>query len=172
MLSFQVVTGVAFAALMVAIIAPRPADMHPYGALLLSALLLWAYIQAMQYIIIWAGNIPDEVRWYLRRMAGGWMAVTWGLVALQFVLPFFALLSGRVRGTAVPLVALAVLTLAIRFVEALWLALPETEAGGLVLLLAIPAAALAAGGLWLLALRFALHHVARMPVPRLRATAA
>ena len=43
-----------------------------YGALLLSTLLLWAYLHAMQYIIIWAGNIPDEVIWYLRRATGGW----------------------------------------------------------------------------------------------------
>jgi len=168
MLTFQLVAGMAFATLMVAIAAPRPADLHPYGALLLSALLLWGYIQAMQYIIIWAGNIPDEVSWYLRRMEAGWTVVTWGLMVLQFVLPFFALLSDRVRSGAAPLMAIAGLTLALRFVEALWLALPEIDVSGPVLLLAIPAAVLAAGGAWLLALGFSLHYVARMPFARLR----
>ena len=46
-----------------------------YGGLLLATLLLWAYMHAMQYIIIWAGNIPSEVTWYMRRESGGWAFV-------------------------------------------------------------------------------------------------
>ena len=165
-LSFQVVAGLAFATAMVATTTPRR-DLGPYGALLLSALLLWAYIQAMQYLIIWAGNIPDEVKWYLRRMEGGWMVVTWALVVIQFVLPFCALLSSRVRGGAMPLLVIAAVTLASRFIEALWLVLPETGAHGLVLLIAIPGAVLATGGLWLIGLRVSLFQVRRAPAASL-----
>lgn len=52
-----------------------------YSALLLSTILLWAYLHAMQYIVIWAGNIPAEAIWYLKRSSDGW----------QFVLAFLAL---------------------------------------------------------------------------------
>ena len=68
-----------------------------YGALLLSTLLLWAYMHAMQYIIIWAGNIPDEVEWYIRHSTRSLGVRAWGMVFLQFVIPFFAMLSARVR---------------------------------------------------------------------------
>jgi hypothetical protein len=165
-LTFQLVAGVAFATAMAATNPPRR-DLGSYGALILSALLLWAYMHAMQYLIIWAGNIPDEVKWYLRRMEGGWMVVTWALLTIQFVLPFFALLSSRVRGGAVPLLVIAALTLASRFIEALWLVLPETGARGLVLLLAIPGAVLATGGLWLIGLRVSLFQVRRAPAASL-----
>ena len=159
-LTFQVVAGVAFATAAVTT-SPSRRNLAPYGALLLSVLLLWAYMHAMQYLIIWAGNIPDEVKWYLRRMEGSWMVVTWALMIIQFVLPFFALLSSRVRGGAMPLLIIAGLTLASRFVEALWLVLPETGARGLVLLIAVPGAGLATGGLWLISLRVSLFQVRR-----------
>ncbi len=97
-LTFQILGGFAFA---LAVDLWRPhAPTFSYGSILLSALLLWAYIHAMQYIIIWSGNIPDEVIWYLRRESGGWGVMLWSLVLLQFVLPFFAMLSGNVRKRA------------------------------------------------------------------------
>ena len=119
-----------------------------YGEILLSLLLLWAYLHAMQYIIIWAGNIPDEVTWYLRRASGGWAVVLWGLMLGQFVIPFFALLSERVRYGQRPLLWLCGATLALRLVEAFWLVLPSTHAGGWVLLLDIPAVTLVLAAVW------------------------
>ena len=68
-------------------------------ACLLSVLLLWAYLHAMQYIIIWTGNIPDEVVWYLERLRGGWGVALWALFICQFIVPFFVLLSERLRGS-------------------------------------------------------------------------
>src|SRR5205807_1863562 len=93
-LTFQLLSGFAFALL----IALRQShSTFRYGDILLSVLLLWAYIHAMQYIVIWSGDIPEEVIWYIRRSSGGWGVVLWGLVLLQFLVPFFALLMERVR---------------------------------------------------------------------------
>jgi hypothetical protein len=100
----------------------------------------WAYMHAMQYIIIWAGNIADEVDWYLQRLAGAWGFVLWGLIVLQFIIPFFALLSARVRSGPNSLFIIAGGTLALRFVEAFVLALPAADVHSAVLWLAIPAA--------------------------------
>jgi len=156
-LTFQILGGFAFA---LAVDLWRPhAPTFSYGSILLSALLLWAYIHAMQYIIIWSGNIPDEVIWYLRRESGGWGVMLWSLVLLQFVLPFFAMLSGNVRNGRESLLAIAILTVALRFVEALLLALPGSGAAGLILALTIPATVLGAGALWWLAFRLVFRHV-------------
>jgi hypothetical protein len=144
-IGFQLLAGFGFGALM-ALRQGRPA--LRYGEILLSLLLLWAYLHAMQYIVIWAADIPDEVTWYLRRATGGWAVVLWGLVLAQFAAPFFALLSERVRYGQRPLLLLCSGTLALRLVEAFWLVLPSTGAGGWVLLLDIPTVTLAIGAAW------------------------
>jgi len=162
-LTFQVLGGVAFGIAMTAAAHPRSRAIAGYGALLLSTLLLWAYIQAMQYIIIWAGNIPGEVVWYLQRETGVWMFVTWGLVALQFIVPFFALLSSRVRNRPTPLLVVAGATLILRLVEGMWLVLPSAGASGAILWLAIPAALAMTIGAFGCALQFTLARMAQSP---------
>ena len=44
--------------------------------------MLWAYFTFSQFLIIWAGNLPEEIVWYLHRIRGGWGAVALALVAL------------------------------------------------------------------------------------------
>ena len=34
--------------------------------------MLWAYMSFSQYLIIWCGNLAEEIPWYLRRSHGGW----------------------------------------------------------------------------------------------------
>lgn len=153
-LCFTLLAGYALALIVALGDEPRGGPVYAYGAILLSVVLLWAYLQGMQYIIIWAGNIPEEVVWYIERSEGGWGFVLIVLVAGQFLIPFFALLSARVRNRRTPLLWLAGLTLVMRFVESFWLAMPGTDAGGLVLLLAVPAAVIATGAVWLGAFSF------------------
>jgi hypothetical protein len=88
------------------------------------ALLAWAYLHAMQFIVIWAGDIPDEVVWYLARGTGGWAWVTAALFLLQGFGPFFAMLSPAVRQSRNGMMTVAAVTLAMRPVEAAWLLLP------------------------------------------------
>ena len=147
-LTFQLVAAFAFA-VFVALQRRRPT--FRYGDILLALLMLWAYIHAMQYIVIWSGDIPDEVVWYLRRSSDGWGVVLVVLVLLQFLIPFFAMLSQRVRYGRGPLMCIAGATLVLRFVEAFWLVLPSVSAAGPVLLLAIPATVMAIGGVLMLA---------------------
>ena len=106
---------------------PRQMANTAYAGVLISLLLLWGYLHAMQYIIIWAGNIPDEVRWYAVRSEGGWGLALWVLFLGQFILPFFALLSARVRGSTRALIALSALTLLLRDLESAVLVLPPLD---------------------------------------------
>jgi hypothetical protein len=155
-LTFQLLAGLSFGVAMVAVMRPRSHYLAGYGALLLATLLLWAYIHAMQYIIIWSGNIPDEIQWYIRRLADGWGFVLWGLVFLQFIVPFFAMLSERIRSRPYPLLTIATGTLALRFVESFLLVLPAAEAPTSVLWLAIPAAIATTTGILGLSLQLCL----------------
>lgn len=123
-LSFVLLAGTAFGVGMGLLSARQIGGTKGYSALLLATILLWAYLHAMQYIVIWAGNVPDEVTWYLKRTSHGWQFALAILALGQFVFPFFALLSARVRSDRTWLAALCSLTLVMRCLEAALLILP------------------------------------------------
>jgi hypothetical protein len=126
-----------------------------YAGVLLSVLLLWAYLHAMQYLIIWAGNIPAEVTWYAARSEGGWGVALWVLFGGQLIVPFFALLSARARASTRALIAIAALTLALRYLESAILILPPLDLRPVPTALFLPAAIVALGATLLLAWRTA-----------------
>ena len=65
----------------------RTSHYHDLGKLLLAFVMFWCYVAFSQYLIIWAGNLPEEIPWYVRRFAGGWGWVGAALVVLHFALP-------------------------------------------------------------------------------------
>jgi hypothetical protein len=149
-LCFTLLDGTAFATLIGLAAGRRIGATRGYSALLLSVILLWTYVHAMQYIVIWAGNIPDEAVWYIKRSSDGWQFVL-AVVALgQFVFPFFALLSSRIRSSRGWLLALCVMTLGTRCWEASILILPAIEhIAPLIVTLMLPASlAFVAISLW------------------------
>src|ERR1700689_336571 len=70
----------------------RPAQFQDLGSFLLTFVMLWAYLEFSQFLIIWGGNLSEEIPWYIRRMEGIWGSVGLLLVMLSFFLPFFLLL--------------------------------------------------------------------------------
>ena len=70
-----------------------PRHLHDLGKFLLTLVMVWAYFSFSQFLIIWAGNLPDEIPWYLVRLRGGWQYVALLLVVGHFALPFALLLS-------------------------------------------------------------------------------
>ncbi|WP_438277114.1 hypothetical protein [Nitrobacter sp.] len=127
-LSFALTAGIAFAIGAGLLLARRLVGINGYSGLLLSTILLWGYLHAMQYIVIWSANIPDEVVWYLKRSVDGWQYVLVVLAIGQFIFPFFALLSARIRRDRRWLAGLCALTLAMRLVEAAVLIFPAIPA--------------------------------------------
>ena len=59
-----------------------PARLHDLGNLLLAFVMLWAYMAFSQFLIIWAGDLSEEIPWYLRRTHGGWQ---WIALLLDYV---------------------------------------------------------------------------------------
>jgi hypothetical protein len=94
------------------------------AGVLVTAILMWGYMHAMQYIVIWAGDIPAEAHWYLERGRGGWGALAWILYGIQGFVSFCALLSPSVRNSRRAMIVLAAMTLFMRVAEQAWLVLP------------------------------------------------
>jgi len=75
----------------------QPAHYQDLGSFLLTFVMLWAYMEFSQFLIIWGANLTEEIPWYLRRMQGVWGRVGLLLVVLNFALPFFLLLFRHVK---------------------------------------------------------------------------
>jgi hypothetical protein len=157
-LSSQVLAGLSFTLAVFPLIYKdeRPLTLH--GQLLISCILLWGYLHGMQYIIIWAANEPDEVKWYLDRAVGGWAVVTWFVYLSQFVLPFLAFLLARVRQSFEAITMIASSFLAIRVVESFWLVLPGQQFDLYVLLPAATFALLFCASVFWMVFAAALEH--------------
>ena len=97
---------------------------HDLGKLLLAFVMLWAYLSFSQFLIIWSGNLPEEIPWYVQRIRGGWGAVAILLIVGHFMLPFALLLSRNLKRAAPTLAKLAVFVLVMRLFDLIWLVAP------------------------------------------------
>jgi len=95
-------------------------EVHDHGKFMLAFTMLWAYFNFSQWLIIWAGNLPEEIPWYVRRMQGGWEHVGLFLVVFGFAVPFALLLSRQLKRKAATLVRLATWIMIIRIVDIYW----------------------------------------------------
>jgi hypothetical protein len=102
---------------------------HDQGKLLLGFLMFWAYVTFSQFLIIWYGNLPEEVVWYLKRTSGRWAATALAIALLHFVLPFALLLSRHWKREPVRLGAVALIILAMDWVHLMWMIEPAVEHG-------------------------------------------
>jgi hypothetical protein len=121
---------------------------HDIGKLMFAFVLLWAYVAYSQYLIVWSANLAEETPWYLHRSGPGWRPVAMFLIAFHFALPFLVLLSRKVKRTVPLLAAVALLLLAMRFVDLVWLIVPAFHPEALHLSWLDLAAPVAMGGLW------------------------
>ncbi|MBI4476222.1 MAG: hypothetical protein HY654_03555 [Acidobacteria bacterium] len=126
-----------------------PAIFHDAGNLLLAFVMLWSYFSIAQYLIIWMGNLPEEIPWYLERLHAGWQVIAAGLILFHFALPFLLLLSRRTKRTPHFLVTIAVWMLAMRLIDLFWLVAPNLHTQGLAIHWLDLMAPIGIGGLWL-----------------------
>src|SRR5258705_711737 len=89
---------------------------HDLGKLLLALVMLWSYFAFSQFLIIWSGNLPEEIRWYLPRTHGAWGVIAVAVIVLHFAFPFLFLLSRSFKRNAGKLVIVAVLLIFMRLV--------------------------------------------------------
>jgi hypothetical protein len=142
----------------------QPAHLHDLGNLMLAFTMLWAYFSFSQYLIIWAGNLPQEIDWYLHRSFTSWRFVAVALMAFHFAVPFVVLLSRRVKRQAATMLEIALWILFARVVDLFWLIAPAFHRNGVSvswLDVTLPAALVAS---WLGAFVWQLRGRAILPV--------
>lgn len=153
----QGLTAMAFLiALMVLLSYRRPMSevltarhLHDLGKFLLTLVMVWAYFAFSQFLIVWAGNLPDEIPWYIARLRGGWEYVALFLVVGQFALPFALLLSRDLKRNFKLLAGIAFFVLAMRLVDLFWMVGPDFRKESFGLSWMDITAPVALAGIWL-----------------------
>ena len=108
----------------------RSDHLYSLGALLFAFTCFWGYISVSQFMLIWYANIPEETVYYIDRIQGGWLPLTWAVVILRFGLPFLMLLGRGSKMNPRRLVTVALLVLVGQVADVYWLIMPELPAHG------------------------------------------
>jgi len=153
----QALSAVAFAILIAALLSTRapmarvfrPRHFHDLGKLLLAFVMVWAYLSFSQLLIVWSGNLPQEIAFYLPRIESSWRWVGVLLIVLHFALPFALLLSRDLKRRAWRLAAIAGLVIVMRVADLFWLVAPEFRRQGLTIDWFDPVTVVGLCGVWL-----------------------
>jgi MFS family permease len=152
----QIVSAYAFSVVMIAAFrrdtelatALTKTQYHQLGNLLLAFVLFWTYVSFGEFLIIYSGDLPHELEWYIHRIAGNWKLVLAAIAALHFFIPFFLLLFRAMKKNATPLTILAGMLFVMRIVHMYWLVMPAFHRDNLAVSWMDFTAPLAIGGLW------------------------
>jgi len=93
---------------------------HDLGTLSFAMVLLWAYTNFSQYLIIWSGNLDEETPWVHVRTSESWRTLAYGLVVFHFAVPFFLMLFRKHKQHAQILAGIAGLLIVMRFLDLFW----------------------------------------------------
>jgi hypothetical protein len=126
----------------------KPDFVHDHGKWMLTFTMVWAYFSFSQWLIIWAGNLPNEISFYLRRINGGWGWIALTLPLLGFAFPFAVLLSRPFKRDIRKLVWLAIWMIVMRYVDLFWIIEPNFSKT-FSITLADVVVPVAIGGLWM-----------------------
>jgi hypothetical protein len=137
---------------------------HNLGKLLFAFTAFWAYMAFSQYMLIWAGNLPEELQWIVTRSRGVWRPVGQLILFGQFLVPFFLLLSRKLKRTTGRLAALCVWYLFIHYVDLYWVVMPASNIDRLGLHWTHFTAFLGIGGVSVAAATFLLRGVRPVPI--------
>ena len=128
-----------------------PDRWHDLGNLLLALVMFWAYLSFSQFLLIWSGNLAEEIPWYLHRIGGGWEWLAISLIFFQFGLPFVLLLSRNTKRDSRTLAAVAAAILFMHWLDIVWMVVPSFYPARFHIHWLDIAAPAAIGGLWLAA---------------------
>ena len=134
----QVLSGLALAILVAGLLsrhepvadAITPDRLNDLGNLLLTFVMLWAYLGFSQFLIIWAGDLIEEIPWYVTRAEGGWGIVAVVLIFLSFAIPFYLLLMRAIKRRVETLTALCGALIVVTFIDVYWMVVPSFEKAG------------------------------------------
>lgn len=120
------------------------------GNILLTFVLLWAYLSFMQFLIVWSGNLPEEVQWYAHRTRGAWGLLALLILLFQFFIPFIFLLFRSVKEKSKFLIFITLCLLFFQWIQTFWMILPSFDTAPARRFWVHLGPALAIGGLWMI----------------------
>jgi len=138
----------------------KPEYVHDHGKFMLTFIMVWAYFSFSQWLIIWAGNLPEEITWYTKRLGGGWGWIGLFLVLFHFAVPFAILLSRPFKRDVTKLVWLAMWLMLMRYLDLFWVIEPNFSTT-ITVTWADILVPVAMGGLWL---AYFCRNLASMPL--------
>ncbi len=139
---------------------------HNLGKYLFAFTVFWTYIAFSQYFLIWYGNIPEEILFYLRRYEPGWIVVSWALLFVHFIIPFVLLLPQKSKRNPKMLLFVSAMILVIHYFEMHWVAVAAHHKTFTFGYEEIAAIALLGGiFLWIVARQFAKHSLVPVQDP-------
>lgn len=122
---------------------------HDLGKFLFAFLMLWAYLQFSQFLIIWSANIPEEIPHYLSRWENSWKYLSIFIVVGHFMVPYALLLSRDLKRNYRKLQIIAAWILFARIADYWWHVAPELHKDGLTISLLDVALPLVLGGIFI-----------------------
>lgn len=138
----------------------KPDFVHDHGKWMLTFTMVWAYFNFSQWLIIWAGNLPAEITFYLKRLSGGWGLIGLTLVLFHFAIPFGILLSRPFKRDIHRLAWLAAWLMLMRYLDLFWIIEPNFS-NTLRFTVADVIVPVAMGGIWL---AYFFHNLAALPL--------
>jgi hypothetical protein len=127
--------------------APREI-FNDLGNLLLMYVLTWAYLAFMQFLIVWVGNLPREISWYVPRLQTGWFSLGVLLVVFHFFAPLVILLFRSAKRSPLFIGYFAAALFAMHVIDVYWLVAPSVRPAGFHIVWLDPVALAVLGALW------------------------
>lgn len=122
--------------------------LHDLGNMMFAFVIFWAYLSASQLIIIWPGNLPQEIGWYLDRTRGFWIYIAAVVAISMFAIPFCLLLSQERKRNPIRLLRVCVFILCARLIDMFWIVEPTFRNKGFAIYWTDFAAFFGVGGIW------------------------
>jgi hypothetical protein len=128
--------------------AVQPQQTNDHGNFLMAFVMFWAYLAFSQFLIIWSGNLREEIPWYLHRLDSGWQTMSIALLVLHFAVPFVMLLSPKLKQNPRQLARVATWMLIMRFMDLYWHVAPTFSEHGIHVHWLDAATLVGVGGIW------------------------
>ncbi len=105
----------------------RTTEQHDLGKLAFAFVMLNIYFTFAEFLIIYSGNLPDEIPWYLHRIRGGWWVICSIDAICHWIIPFCLLLSRDFKRSRSRMLWLSIFMIFARMIDMFWLVEPNFQ---------------------------------------------
>ena len=103
----------------------RTTEQHDLGKFTFAFVMLNIYLAFSQFLIIWSGNQPEEIHWYMNRFNGGWAIIITLDFLFHWLIPFSLLLSRDIKRNKKRLIRVAQWMIFAKAFDLFWLVEPN-----------------------------------------------